>query len=118
MIQNEYNNARWGEKTMKRLLTERLEKWKNNPRRKPLLLLLGARQVGKTWPMLDFGKQHYKQVAYVRFDRHERMRQLFEESSFDMHEMLVNMQTHVGFKIAPGETLIILDEIQECAPAT
>ena len=82
------------------------------------MLLLGARQVGKTWLMLDFGKLHYKQVAYVRFDRHERMRQLFEESSFDMHEMLVNMQTHVGFKITPGETLIILDEIQECAPAT
>ena len=51
---------------MKRLLTERLEKWKKHPRRKPLLLL-GARQVGKTWLMLDFGKNHYKQVAYVRF---------------------------------------------------
>ncbi|MBR3945292.1 MAG: AAA family ATPase, partial [Akkermansia sp.] len=58
---------------MKRLLTESLVKWKNSPRRKPMLLL-GARQVGKTWLMLDFGKQHYKQVAYVRFDRHECMR--------------------------------------------
>ena len=101
---------------MKRLLTERLEKWKKHPRRKPLLLL-GARQVGKTWLMLDFGKNHYKQVAYVRFDRHERMRQLFEESNFDMRELLVNMQTHVGFKITPGDTLIILDEIQECPAA-
>ncbi|MDO4411281.1 MAG: ATP-binding protein [Akkermansia sp.] len=101
---------------MKRLLTTRLETWKNDPRRKPLLLL-GARQVGKTWLMLDFGKQHYKQVAYIRFDRNERMRQVFEESSFDMHELLINLQTQVGFKITPYDTLIILDEIQECPAA-
>lgn len=101
---------------MKRYLTEHLEKWKNSPRRKPLLLL-GARQVGKTWLMRDFGKRNYEKVAYVRFDRHERMRELFEESSYDMREMLVNMQTHVGFKITPGDTLIILDEIQECPAA-
>lgn len=101
---------------MKRHLTERLEKWKNAPRRKPLLLL-GARQVGKTWLLLDFGAKFYKQVAYVRFDRHGRMRELFEESNFDMHELLVNMQSQVGFKITPGDTLIILDEIQECPAA-
>ena len=65
---------------MKRLLTERLEKWKNHPRRKSLLLL-GARQVGKTWLMQNFGENHYKQVAYVRFERNERLRLLFEESN-------------------------------------
>ena len=77
---------------MKRLLTERLEKWKNHPRRKPLLLL-GARQVGKTWLMQNFGANHYMQVAYVRFERNERLRLLFEESNSDMQELLTNIQT-------------------------
>lgn len=101
---------------MKRLLTNALKKWKDNPRRKPLLLL-GARQVGKTWLMKNFGENHYRQVAYVRFDRHERMKELFEEGHFEMQELLTNMQTQTGFKITPGDTLIILDEIQECPAA-
>lgn len=101
---------------MQRHLSSKLEQWKKSPRRKPLLLL-GARQVGKTWLMRDFGASQYKQVAYIRFDRNERMRQVFSESSYDMKELLLNIQMQVGFKITPEDTLIVLDEIQECPAA-
>lgn len=101
---------------MKRSLEKELKRWKQSPRRKPLLLL-GARQVGKTWLMKDFGSRYFKQVAYIRFDRNERMRRIFETSSFDMAELLLLMQAELKFKIDPGKTLIILDEIQECPAA-
>lgn len=101
---------------MKRLLTSELEKWKKNPRRKPLLLL-GARQVGKTWLMQDFGSTHYKNVVYVRFDRNVRMREVFEKSNYEMQLILEQLQMHSNVKIEPHETLIILDEIQECPAA-
>ena len=62
---------------MNRWSRQELVAWKNNPRRKPLLLL-GARQVGKTWLAREFGRQHYKNVVYVRFDRDVAVRQSFE----------------------------------------
>ena len=63
---------------MKRNAIEQLKKWKENPRRKPLLLL-GARQVGKTWLMKEFGRQCFEQVAYVRFDNSARARDSFSK---------------------------------------
>lgn len=101
---------------MKRSLEKELQKWRKNPRRKPLLLL-GARQVGKTWLMKDFGARYYENVAYIRFDRNERIRALFESSNYDMQELLLLLQAELKFKITPGNTLLILDEIQECPAA-
>ncbi len=101
---------------MERALTQELTNWKCSPFRKPLLLL-GARQVGKTWLMQDFGKRHYKNVIYVRFDRNAAMKELFETSNYDMKALLLHLQMQDGTAIIPGETLIILDEIQECPAA-
>ncbi len=101
---------------MKRELEKALLKWHQNPSRKPLLLL-GARQVGKTWLMFHFGEKNYKHVAYIRFDRNERMRAIFEASNYNMKELLLNIQAEVRQKITLGKTLLILDEIQECPAA-
>lgn len=101
---------------MKRRLEQDLKKWKDNPMRKPLLLL-GARQVGKTWLMRHFGDENYKDVVYIRFDRNERMRRIFETSNYDMKELLLLMQAETNINIKPGDTLIILDEIQDCPAA-
>lgn len=101
---------------MNRRAEKSLLSWKDSNHRKPLLLL-GARQVGKTWLMNEFGRKYFEKVLYVRFDRNEQMRQLFERSSYDMNEMLLLLQAAARFKIEPGKTLIILDEIQECPAA-
>ena len=100
---------------MKRDAIEQLLKWKKNPLRKPLLLL-GARQVGKTWLMQEFGRLHFKKVAYIRFDSDERMRSSFEQD-YDVKRLLNAIQLAAGFKLTPKDTLIILDEIQECPRA-
>ena len=101
---------------MKRLLTEELKKWKDSAFRKPLLLL-GARQVGKTWLMRDFADSCYKNSVYIRFDRNLRMREIFETSNYEMSSLLLQLQMVAESKIEPGETLIILDEIQDCPAA-
>lgn len=95
---------------MKRHTMTRLIDWKNDPQRKPLLLL-GARQVGKTWLMNEFGKQNFSKVAYIRFDRNERMRNVFQEND-NIERLLLALQLEVGFKITPEDTLILFDEIQ------
>lgn len=94
---------------------QELIEWKNNPRRKPLLLL-GARQVGKTWLAREFGRLNYKNVVYVRFDRDEIVRQSFEKD-YDIPRLIDTLQVRSKAKIEPGKTLIILDEIQECPSA-
>lgn len=95
---------------MKRHTITRLVEWKNDPQRKPLLLL-GARQVGKTWLMKEFGKQYFDKVAYISFDRNERMQNAFEANN-NPTRLLQALQLEVGFKITPGDTLILFDEIQ------
>ncbi|MCQ2370856.1 MAG: ATP-binding protein [Akkermansia sp.] len=95
---------------------EQLERWKTRARRKPLLLL-GARQVGKTWLLQEFGRRSFRQVAYLRFDRNATARGLFEEHGSDTARLLNQIQAEVGFAIVPGETLLVLDEIQECPAA-
>lgn len=97
---------------MKRWCIQELVEWKNNPRRKPLLLL-GARQVGKTWLAREFGRQFYRNVVYVRFDRDDYVRQSFEKD-YDIPRLMDTLQVHSRAQIVPGKTLIILDEIQEC----
>ncbi len=93
-----------------------LEQWKDRARRKPLLLL-GARQVGKTWLLQEFGRQFFRQVAYLRFDRNATARRLFEESGSDTARLLEHLQAELGQAVVPGETLLVLDEIQECPAA-
>ncbi len=96
---------------MKRKIHNQLVAWKESKDRKPLILL-GARQVGKTWIMRHFGEKEYKKVAYVNCDDEPRMRQLFE-IDYDINRILVALQAITGVKITPGDTLIVLDEIQE-----
>lgn len=98
---------------MKRNIYNDLLAWKEKPNRKPLMLL-GARQVGKTWIMQHFGKQEYKTVAYVNCDDETRMKHLFE-SDYDIERILLTLQAITGVKIEEENTLIILDEVQEIA---
>lgn len=96
---------------MKRKIYNQLLKWKEDKDRKPLILL-GARQVGKTWIMQHFGKEEYKKVAYINCDDEPRMKQLFE-LDYNIERILLTLQAITGIKVTPGDTLIILDEIQE-----
>ena len=85
--------------------------WKNSDTRKPLLLL-GARQVGKTWLMKEFGIQEYKNVVYINCDTEPLAQQLFV-ADYDISRIILGIQAISGETITEGETLIILDEIQE-----
>lgn len=96
---------------MKRKIYQQLLRWKKSKDRKPLMLL-GARQVGKTWIMQHFGKQEYAKTAYVNCDDEPRMKQLFE-LDYNIDRILITIQAITGVKITPNDTLIILDEIQE-----
>ena len=71
---------------MKRAAYNLLEQWKNNPRRKPLLIF-GARQVGKTWLVQEFGKNEYAQVAYINCDKNLFIRNIFENIAFILHKI-------------------------------
>ena len=96
---------------MYRSVINQLVEWKNSAERKPLILL-GARQVGKTYSLLDFGKQHYKHVAYINCDDNDQAAGLFVQN-FNMERVLLSIAAITGVPVVPGETLIILDEIQE-----
>lgn len=100
---------------MKRGLLETLIKWKQKMDRKPLIIR-GARQVGKTWLMKEFGKTHYKNVAYVNFETALSLHHIFE-SGFEVEKLILALKIETGADIVPGETLVILDEIQECEAA-
>lgn len=96
---------------MKRYAIDILVKWKESPRRKPMIIE-GARQVGKTWLVKEFAATHYKNIAYVNFEEQTFLRSLFL-TDYDTDRILnaVSAATHVN--IIPGETLIFFDEIQE-----
>ena len=96
---------------MRRKIYKQLLKWKRNVDRKPLMLL-GARQVGKTWIMQHFGEKEYKNVAYINCDDEPRMKQLFE-LDYNIDRILITIQAITGVRITPADTLIIMDEIQE-----
>lgn len=100
---------------MYRYKMNELLKWKNSPDRKPLIIR-GARQVGKTWLMKEFGKNNYEKIAYINFDDNSRMRKLFEED-FDLDNIIRGFKIESGVNIEPENTLIILDEIQEVPKA-
>ena len=88
-----------------------LVKWKNTKNRKPLIIR-GARQVGKTWLMKEFGKTHYEKCAYINFDNNERMESLFS-GNLDIERIVTALQIEAGITIEAGNTLIIFDEVQE-----
>lgn len=100
---------------MRRNAINTLIKWKHDEERKPMILK-GARQVGKTWLMKEFGKNYYKNYVYFNFDEEEELKSIFEvnKSPSRIIELLSML---AGKKIIPGDTLIIFDEIQECPAA-
>ena len=96
---------------MYRYAINNLIEWKNSPNHMPLIIK-GARQVGKTWLMKEFGKTQYKKVAYISFDSNPRLDTLFQKD-LDVKRLLDGLNIEVGFNITPKDTLIIFDEIQE-----
>ena len=90
---------------------EELIKWKQSKNKKPLIIR-GARQVGKTWLMKEFGNKYYEDVAYIHFDNNERMEQLFEKS-LTPEILIEGLELETGVKIKKGKTLLIFDEVQE-----
>lgn len=96
---------------MYRMAIEQLQKWKAKKRRKPLIIR-GARQVGKTWLMKDFGAKEYASTVYINFDNNERMKALFE-GSLEVERLVTGLELYAGYKIDPENTLLIFDEVQE-----
>jgi predicted AAA+ superfamily ATPase len=99
------------ENSMKRQLLKDLVVWKNSPFRKPLIIQ-GARQVGKTWLMKEFGKQEFEKVIYLNFESSSRLRAIFI-ADFDIERIKTTIEIETNQKIIPETTLIIFDEIQE-----
>ncbi|GGC43395.1 ATPase [Parapedobacter defluvii] len=99
---------------MERDLYADLKNWKARANRKPLIIR-GARQVGKTWLMREFGRNEYKQVAYVNMESNPLMKNLFS-ADFDIPRILLGLQIETGIAIT-SDTLLILDEIQEVPEA-
>ena len=100
---------------MQRFILKKLIEWKESKYRKPLILK-GARQVGKTYILKQFGKENYEGVAYFNFDHDEDLYNLFQNTK-DPKRILEQLAFIYGKAIIPGKTLIIFDEIQECPNA-
>ena len=100
---------------MERSSLKELEEWKISPTRKPLLIY-GARQVGKTWLMKQFGKSEFKNTVYVNFEKEIQLRSLFEQD-YEPKRIIKALETYFATDIKPGETLVIFDEIQEAKGA-
>ncbi len=96
---------------MYRYALEELLKWKDRPNRKPLIIK-GARQVGKTWLMKEFGKVAYKDVIYINFDSNKQLENLFDDD-LDPKRLIFGLEIYTGKKITPEDTLLIFDEVQE-----
>lgn len=96
---------------MYRIAIEKLYKWKNSKCRKPLIIE-GARQVGKTWLMKEFGKQAYADTVYINFDSNSRMADLFS-ADLDTERLILGLELYAGRKINQDNTLLIFDEVQE-----
>jgi predicted AAA+ superfamily ATPase len=92
-----------------------LKKWKQSANRKPLIIR-GARQVGKTWLMKEFGKNEYQKCAYINFESNAALKKLFTDD-FNIKRILTAIQIETGVTIEPDNTLIIFDEIQEAEGA-
>ena len=100
---------------MKRNAMDDLVKWKSDEERKPMVLR-GARQVGKTWLMKEFGQRHYENHVYFNFDEDDQLKSIFEVNK-NPHRIVDLLSIIAEEKIVPEKTLIIFDEIQECPEA-
>ena len=100
---------------MERSVFKQLKQWKNNQRRKPLILN-GARQVGKTWLLREFAHREYAKEAYIYCRKNEAARRIFTQD-FDTERILMSLRALSGTDITPGDTLIILDEVQDIPEA-
>jgi predicted AAA+ superfamily ATPase len=98
-----------------REIIEKLINWKNSGKRKPLILQ-GARQVGKTWALKQFGRENFENTAYFNFDEQTELKQFFSQTK-DIKRLIQNLSLINGTAILPQKTLIIFDEIQECNDA-
>lgn len=100
---------------MYRKISEYLEQWKESPHRKPLIVQ-GARQVGKTYSILEFGRTHYENVVYFNFETNPRLNQTFDEDISPVY--LIPVLSHIaGQTIVTEKTLIVFDEVQLCERA-
>lgn len=100
---------------MERFAIKSLAAWKDSTDRKPMILR-GARQVGKTWLMQEFGKRYYNNTVYFNFDEEDELKSIFE-SNKNPTRIIELLSMIFGEKIIPGETLILFDEVQECPDA-
>ncbi|MCQ1528714.1 ATP-binding protein [Lutispora saccharofermentans] len=100
---------------MYRTAIEQLHKWKQKKNKKPLIIR-GARQVGKTWLMKNFGQTAYNKTVYVSFDNNRQMKDLFE-ADMKIQRIITGLELYAGHKINPADTLLIFDEIQEVPKA-
>lgn len=100
---------------MKRDLYQYLLRWKNDRNRQPLLLQ-GARQVGKTYLLKEFGAQEFKQLCYVNFEEMPACKGFFE-LDLKPHRIMRDLSIHLEIKMDPDSTLIIFDEVQQCPKA-
>lgn len=98
---------------MERFLLKKLLAWKTSPYRKPLIVK-GVRQVGKTWILKEFGRLYYDNVAYFNFDENEEYKQFFDTTK-NVNRILQNLSMASSQTISPEKTLIIFDEVQDCA---
>ena len=93
---------------MYRYAIEELKKWKSRKNRKPMILE-GARQVGKTWLMKEFGATEFEDVAYINFDSNSQMRELFA-GDLAVERIITGLELYVGKKINAEKTLLIFDD--------
>ena len=100
---------------MDRFALEKLKQWKEKKNRKPLIIR-GARQVGKTWLMKEFGRTCFKKMAYVNFDSNTRMCQVFE-GDINIERLFLAISAETGISIDSQDTLLIFDEVQEVPKA-
>lgn len=100
---------------MRRVVYQQLNEWKSSTNRKPLILN-GARQVGKTYIIKEFGRYEYKKTAYISLDRNDKARSVFEKDT-NPESIILALSAITGVHITEGDTLLILDEIQECPKA-
>ena len=100
---------------MKRCAMQDLIRWKNSENRKPMILK-GARQVGKTWLMKEFGRLYFSKVAYIIFYNNQRMKRVFDDD-YDIRRIIMNINIETRMEVTPQDTLIIFDEIQEAPRA-
>ena len=101
--------------SLQRIAIYDLKKWKESPERKPLIIR-GARQVGKTWLMKEFGQSCYDNYVYFNFDEEDELKSVFEVNK-NPQRIIELLSMIAGEKIAPGKTLVIFDEVQECPEA-